>query len=92
MNGDVYEGEWEKGEINGYGKKTFANGDIYEGEWRNGEKHGKGKYTSIDGYKYEGDYVNGKRSGVGMLTNTKNGESKRGIWEYGNFVQWIENH
>ena len=30
-NGEVYEGEWNSGKINGYGTYTYTNGDKYQG-------------------------------------------------------------
>ena len=35
-NGDYYEGEWKKGQPDGFGKMIYANGNVYEGNWENG--------------------------------------------------------
>ena len=42
-NGDVYIGDWNKGEKHGIGN-YFCNKsqNSYEGYWKNGKKHGKG--------------------------------------------------
>ena len=42
-DGSVYEGEFNYGKMEGYGKKTFANGEKYEGEFREDMRHGEGK-------------------------------------------------
>ena len=36
LNGDIYQGDWLEGFMNGKGKISYARGDIYEGEWSNG--------------------------------------------------------
>jgi hypothetical protein len=39
-NGDVYDGDWLRGNMHGPGRLTYANGRIMEGEWHDGEfKH-----------------------------------------------------
>lgn len=35
-NGDVYEGEFNKGEKHGKGIYLYKNGDKYEGQWKEG--------------------------------------------------------
>ena len=35
-NGDVYEGDFFEGNINGIGKKTYIDGKVEEGFWVNG--------------------------------------------------------
>jgi len=40
-NGDVYEGEFEDGNLNGYGIKIFKNGGRQEGIWQNNIIHSK---------------------------------------------------
>ena len=34
--GNVYEGNYENGAKNGYGKFTWSDGNVYEGNWENG--------------------------------------------------------
>ena len=35
INGDVYEGLWDKNMRNKKGRAIYANGDVYEGIWMN---------------------------------------------------------
>ena len=65
QNGDLYDGEFNKGEITGKGLYIWSNKQQYKGDFVNGIKHGKGKYKWPDGYEYEGEYVNGIREGLG---------------------------
>ena len=37
-NGDIYQGEFLKGDIQGKGKKIFANGRSYDGSWVEGRR------------------------------------------------------
>ena len=64
-NGELYEGEFTKGKINGKGLYIWSNKNVYKGDFVNGIKHGKGKYKWPDGCEYEGDYNNGEREGYG---------------------------
>jgi hypothetical protein len=66
-NGDVYDGEWDKGKYHGFGVFTGQNGYRYEGFWRQGKRHGLGKENCPDGMAYEGEFVNNKRHGPGTL-------------------------
>ena len=43
-NGNVYEGEWVDGSIDGYGTLRYADGDSYTGNWKHGKMHGEGRY------------------------------------------------
>lgn len=44
-NGSVYDGDWQNGERNGFGRKEDEDGYVYEGEWKNNCRHGKGITT-----------------------------------------------
>jgi hypothetical protein len=43
VDGRVWEGEFEDGELNGKGKVTFPDGEIWEGNFIDSELNGKGK-------------------------------------------------
>lgn len=34
ITGNIYDGEWFEGRINGYGRLEYENGDEYEGTWK----------------------------------------------------------
>ncbi len=44
-----------------------------------------------DGRCYNGQWFNGKQHGEGQFTNSK-GKSKRGEWNDGNRVKWLNNN
>ena len=64
-NGNMYEGEFDNDDINGYGLYTFKNKHSYEGEFLNGFFHGKGLYKWPDGCYFKGEYIKGVREGNG---------------------------
>lgn len=79
-NGDLYNGQWKKGEMNGYGVYEFASGDVYKGAWKKGLMEGRGTYTYANGDKYIGMWKEGKMNGRGhfywelpgdLMTNAK---------------------
>jgi hypothetical protein len=99
-NGDVYSGEWTKGEsfsqftnelepfenkINGQGTYTFANGDVYVGEYKDNYRNGQGTFTFANGDVYAGEYKDGLQSGQGILTRS-NGEILDGNWKNDEFI------
>lgn len=63
----LYDGEFNMGERNGYGKELNGHGWIlYEGTFRKDKYHGKGKlYYAMGNLRYEGDFENGQYSGKG---------------------------
>jgi hypothetical protein len=63
--GDTQEGEWDNGNLNGYGIYTHASRNKYVGNFQDGLKHGKGKYLYVDGGTYAGDWLNDKQNGQG---------------------------
>ena len=77
--GDVLEGEWLNGNLNGLGTYTFANGDKYVGEYKDGKQHGQGTLTWPDGEKYVGDWKDGAKNGQGTYTFA---DGKKYVGEY----------
>ena len=41
-SGEVYEGQWLRGERHGTGTCFYLNGDCYVGDWRHGRRQGTG--------------------------------------------------
>ena len=39
----VFEGEYQDGERNGYGKEYYMDKMVFEGEYQDGKRHGNGK-------------------------------------------------
>ena len=64
-SGDVYEGEFKGGRMDGYGKMLYSDGDTYEGQWKGDEHHGKGKYTfpPPSCAYYDGELIEGNANG-----------------------------
>jgi len=63
-DGSYYEGEFDRGEINGHGMRYFAlTGNFYCGEFCAGELHGQGVMRYADGSTYEGTWSGNKREG-----------------------------
>lgn len=50
----TYNGEFDKGQVNGYGKMTWTGGKkLYTGSWYMGKRHGKGRYEKKGQFMYE---------------------------------------
>jgi hypothetical protein len=68
FKGEVLEGEWRNGTLNGQGTLTFANGDKYAGEIKDGQRNGQGINTFANGAKYVGQFKDDKYYGQGTFT------------------------
>lgn len=77
----VYSGDFENGDMHGYGTFIYSNGDTYSGSWRYGEKSGQGKYVYADGSVYDGEWSIDKKNGQGKCTYA-NGDVYDGEWNY----------
>ncbi|MBP6002812.1 MAG: hypothetical protein KA746_05210 [Pyrinomonadaceae bacterium] len=80
--GQVYVGQFAKGNYSGRGKITFANGETYDGDWVNNERTGEGRATYKDGANYEGDWLANKWHGLGRSAYA-NGDVYYGNWVNG---------
>ena len=65
-SGDLYIGDWEKGQRHGVGICTYQAGGIYEGEWFGDKRHGFGVYDYPNGDHFEGQWVDDKKEGQGV--------------------------
>jgi hypothetical protein len=92
-NGNEYKGQWKDNKMHGFGVFKWPDGKIYKGEYFEDKKHGKGTIVWPDQREYEGDWLNGLQHGEGVYKwfNKMKGvqESRIGIWEAGNRLQWI---
>lgn len=59
-NGNLYTGNFQNGNPDGFGKIIYSVGDIYEGEIQKGNLHGKGIMTFANGNKVYGYWEMGK--------------------------------
>ncbi|MGH1335834.1 MAG: caspase family protein [Aureispira sp.] len=58
--GNVYTGNFEKGQYSGYGEMRYQNGDRYQGHWKNSVLEGKGSYYFNNGHVNTGAFAEGK--------------------------------
>jgi hypothetical protein len=57
LNGDMYEGSFDRGVKSGRGKYTWADGDTYEGCYLQDKRHDEhGKLTLLEGSCFEGTF------------------------------------
>lgn len=54
-----YEGFFDQGIRQGYGRAEFGNGDTYHGNWNSGLFEGNGEFAFADGRMYKGAWSNG---------------------------------
>ena len=84
-DGNVYEGDYKNGNMEGKGVLRFANGHVDEGDYKNDKKEGKGVFRYANGNVYEGDYKNGVRDGQGVMKDSRGNVTQRGTWKNGQF-------
>ena len=65
-NGSVYEGQWELGVKQGFGRLINSEADAYEGDWVDDRAEGFGIMLNSQGYRYEGQWECDKQEGLGM--------------------------
>lgn len=80
--GNIYEGNWVNGKLNGKGKATQFNGDTYEGDYSDSKREGQGTYTFKTGDVYFGHFANNSINGKGKR-NFPNGNIYEGDWVNG---------
>ena len=85
-----YSGMWRNNEMNGHGTFIWPDGRKYEGEYKKDKKEGYGIFYWPDGKIYKGEWKNGKQHGVGEVLDEKNKKWKKGYWEEGNRINWID--
>jgi len=65
-DGNIYEGEFFRGQFHGNGKMIYKNGNVYEGEWINMHREGVGSITFSNGDFWEGKWNDGKATISGI--------------------------
>ena len=79
-SGEVYVGEWKKGERCGKGDMVYADGlSRYVGEFARSKKEGFGKMSYANGDSYEGEWREGQFEGKGVY-RFHQGESFEGSY------------
>ncbi|XP_071722067.1 uncharacterized protein [Rutidosis leptorrhynchoides] len=81
-NGDVYEGEFHKGNCSGSGVYYYYMSGRYEGDWVDGKYDGHGVETWARGSRYRGQYRQGLRHGFGVY-RFYTGDVYAGEWSNG---------
>ena len=76
--------------MNGFGRFEWPDGRVYNGNYKDDKKDGEGEYEWPDGRKYKGFWKNGKQHGEGFFYVPKKNIWKKGIWENGKRVKWID--
>jgi hypothetical protein len=66
VTGDVYIGDWDKGQRHGSGICTYKAGGVYEGEWFCDQRHGFGVFDYPSGDHFEGQWVDDRKEGTGV--------------------------
>jgi len=86
----TYIGSWKKNEMDGNGIFTWPDGRKYEGDYKNDKKDGYGTFYYQDGKIYKGEWKNGKQHGIGEVFNPNTNKWKKGYWEEGKRIKWID--
>ena len=81
-NGDVFEGRFENGRLNGKGVFINDKNDKYIGEFKNMKRWGKGKLLT-EQILYEGEFNNDQIEGVGKIIFLKSRTEYTGIFKEG---------
>jgi len=76
--------------MDGHGKFEWPDGRIYIGDYKEDKKDGEGEYNWPDGRIYKGRWKNGKQHGEGLFFCVKKNVWKKGIWENGKRIKWID--
>ncbi|BCG85861.1 hypothetical protein MesoLj113c_19710 [Mesorhizobium sp. 113-3-9] len=64
-SGEVFEGHWSAGVLNGQGIRVDADGNRYEGQFVGGVPNGGGRLLSKTGEIFAGSFVDGLKNGKG---------------------------
>ena len=80
INGDVFEGRYENGVLNGKGIFLNEKKCKYVGDFVNTKRHGHGQ-LSTDKILYEGDFVNNKLEGNGKILFLRDGAEYTGTFK-----------
>ena len=80
--GEIREGFWRYGHLDGHARAFFELGDFYEGNFENSLREGQGVYKWSDGRVYEGEYKLDQRHGYGHFVYPS-GDEYVGLYKNG---------
>jgi serine/threonine protein kinase len=83
-NGDIYTGDWIRGERTGKGILKLKNGEIYQGDFVKGVRTGKGTLKMLNGNIYSGSFKNNEYNGSGII-RFPDGFRIEANWEKGKY-------
>ncbi|CAF1146312.1 unnamed protein product [Adineta steineri] len=78
-----YIGQFQNGDMHGFGKMIHTNGTEYEGEYKHNRWDGHGKLKYPNWQIYRGEFQDGLRHGHGVLYNSDGTARRSGQWKYG---------
>ncbi|KAG7356436.1 MORN repeat-containing protein [Nitzschia inconspicua] len=78
-----YEGFFDKGIRQGYGRADFATGDTYHGNWSGGVFEGHGEYMFADGRMYKGSWTQGLPNDKKAKFTWPNNDAFEGVYDNG---------
>lgn len=81
-SGEVFQGRWAAGALDGQGLSIDADGNRYEGAFRSGIPNGQGRLLTRTGEIFEGTFVDGLKNGEGT-TRLPGGTVYRSRWAMG---------
>jgi hypothetical protein len=84
-SGEVFDGDWVNGLLDGEGVHIDADGNRFEGGFSAGRPNGKGRYYARTGEIFEGSFVHGLRQGKGR-TRLAGGTTYESEWDRGKEV------
>ena len=68
---EIFEGQWDRNCLEGYGRHIDCKGNMYMGEFSNGMKEHQGLYLFADGDTYQGQWHKNKFHGMGTYMYKK---------------------
>lgn len=86
-NGDVYEGEFKDGVLEGEVIIHFSDGSRFKGVYRNGKRNGAALEVDKDGKRFEGTYKDDYRDGKYIEKDRNGNIISQGMYILGNRVQ-----
>lgn len=80
-DGSLYEGNFLKDSLGGWGILYLSNNNIYQGEFIENKMEGYGEYIWSDGRTYKGMWKNDKKEGFGIYISHTPKKAYIGFWK-----------